>query len=103
MAELIRGMKDPRIPSLISVTGAEVTKDQKYAKIFVSILGDEKVKAEAFEALKSAASYLRRETGNALKLRNTPELIFELDNSIEEGTRIISLINKVVGPDKDSE
>ena len=96
-AELIRGLKDPRIPGIISVTKAEVTKDQKFAKLYISILGEEKVKLNAIEGLKSASSYLRREIGRTLKLRNTPELIFELDNSIEEGTRIISMINDVVG------
>ncbi len=102
-AELIRGLKDPRIPALISVTKAEVTKDQKFAKIYVSVLGDEKVKQNALDGLKSASAYLRREIGSTLKLRNTPELIIELDNSIEEGTRIISMINKVVGSDNADE
>ena len=99
-AELIRGLKDPRIPGIISVTKAEVTKDQKFAKLYVSVLGGEKEKENAIEGLKSASAYLRREIGNTLKLRNTPEIIFSLDNSIEEGTRIISMINRLVGEEK---
>lgn len=96
-SELIRNLKDPRIPGIISVTKAEVTKDQKFAKLYVSVLGGEKEKQNAIEGLESASAYLRREIGNTLKLRNTPELIFSLDNSIEEGTRIISMINRLVG------
>ncbi len=95
LSNLIRELKDPRIPLLTSVTAAEVTKDQKFAKIYVSVMGTEEQKQKAIDGLKNAASYLRREVGRNLKLRNTPELNFVLDNSIEQGTRIISMIREI--------
>jgi len=95
LSALIRELKDPRIPLLTSVTAAEVTKDQKFAKIYVSVMGNDVQKEKAIEGLKNAASYLRREVGRNLKLRNTPELNFVLDNSIEQGTRIISMIREI--------
>lgn len=95
LSALIRELKDPRIPLLTSVTAAEVTKDQKFAKIYISVMGTDAQKEKAIEGLKNAASYLRREVGRNLKLRNTPELNFVLDNSIEQGTRIISMIREM--------
>lgn len=100
LSMLIRELKDPRIPLLTSITAAEVTKDQKFAKIYVSVMGTEEQKAKAVEGLKNAAAYLRREVGRSLKLRNTPELNFVLDNSIEQGTRIISMIREINEEDK---
>ena len=70
LSNLIRELKDPRIPLLTSVTAAEVTKDQKFAKIYVSVMGTEEQKLKAIDGLKNAASYLRREVGRNLKLRN---------------------------------
>ena len=95
LSNLIRELKDPRIPLLTSVTAAEVTKDQKFAKIYVSVMGTDEQKQKALDGLKNAASYLRREVGRNLKLRNTPEINFVLDNSIEQGTRIISMIREI--------
>ena len=95
LSALIRELKDPRIPTVVSVVKAEVTKDQKFAKIYISIFGDEKVRENALIAIRNAASFLRREVGRRLKLRNTPELNFVADTSIEEGTRIINMIKEV--------
>ncbi len=86
-------LKDPRLPKMISVTSAEVTRDLRYAKIFVSILGDESDKKNAIQGLKSASGFIRREIGQRLKLRYTPEILFELDNSIERGVYLNKLIN----------
>jgi ribosome-binding factor A len=87
------GLKDPRLPKMISVTEADVTRDLRYAKIFISVLGSEEEKKNAIEGLKSAAGFIRREVGHRLQLRYTPELIFELDNSIERGVYISKLIH----------
>ncbi len=87
------GLKDPRLPKLMSVTAAEVTRDLSYAKIFISVLGSEEDKANAIKGLKSAAGFIRREIGHRLQLRYTPELQFELDNSIERGVYISKLID----------
>lgn len=86
-------LKDPRLPKMISVTAAEVTRDLRYAKIFISVLGDESEKKNAIQGLKSAAGFIRREIGHRLKLRYTPEILFELDNSIERGVYLNKLIN----------
>lgn len=90
-----RDLKDPRLSELISVTHVKATKDLRYAKVFVSIMADEEQKKEALEGLKSAAGFIRREIGNRLQIRYTPEVLFELDNSIEHGAKISKLINDI--------
>ena len=93
LASLLRDIKDPRIhQGIISVTGVDTTGDLRYAKAYLSVYGLESEK-EFRKGLKSAAGYLRRELGKALTLRYTPELIFELDKSIERGARINTLLN----------
>lgn len=87
-------IKDPRMPKLTSITTVKVTKDLRYAKVFVSVLGNELDKKNALEALKSAAGFIRREIGHRIQLRYTPEFKFEIDNSIEHGIYITSLIDK---------
>ena len=87
------GLKDPRIPKMVSVTSADVTRDLRYAKIYISVLGSEEEKKNAIEGLKSAAGFIRREVGHRMQLRYTPEMLFELDNSIERGVYISKLIN----------
>lgn len=87
------GLKDPRLPKMVSVMSADVTKDLRYARIYISVLGSEEDKKNALEGLKSAAGFIRREVGHRLQLRYTPELLFELDNSIERGVYITKLIN----------
>ncbi len=87
------GLKDPRLPKMISVTSADVTRDLRYAKVYISVLGSEEDKKNALEGLKSAAGFIRREVGHKLQLRYSPELLFELDNSIERGVYISKLIN----------
>jgi ribosome-binding factor A len=94
ISELLRSIKDPRInQGLISVTRTETTGDLRYCKVFLSVFGlkDEK---ELKKGLKSAAGWLRRELGKRLSLRYTPELIFELDTSIEHGAHINEIIHK---------
>jgi ribosome-binding factor A len=90
-------LKDPRLPKLISVISANVTKDLRFTKVFVSILGSEEERKDAMSALKSAAGYIRREIGHRMQLRYTPEIHFELDNSIERGVYINKLINDTIG------
>lgn len=93
--KLLREVKDPRIhQGLISVTAAEVTGDLKYCKVYLSVLGLQNEKRFK-EGLKSASGWLRRELGQRLRLRNTPELVFTLDRSIEEGARISSILESL--------
>lgn len=88
-------IKDPRMTAMVSITSVKVSKDLKYAKVFVSIFGkNEEEKQETFAALKSASGYVRREVGQRMNLRNTPQIIFELDDSISYSMKIEELIEK---------
>ncbi|NMB27693.1 MAG: 30S ribosome-binding factor RbfA [Tissierellia bacterium] len=98
---LTRGLKDPRISSMTSITKVEVTGDLRYANIFVSVLGDKSVKEETLEGLESAKGFIRKEIGNRMDLRYVPEPIFHLDESIEQGIYISKLIDKVNKIDED--
>lgn len=93
LSAIVRELKDPRIPLMLSVVSVEVTNDLRYAKAYISVLGDEKAKTDALAALKSAAGYIRREIGQRIDLRYTPEFVFKLDESIEHGAYINKLIH----------
>jgi ribosome-binding factor A len=98
LANLIRNLKDPRVQNtMISITHVETTPDLRYAKVYVSFLQEDKA-ADAMKGLKSAGGYLRRELGNALKLRYTPELVWALDDSITYGAKMLKLINSLEVP-----
>ena len=90
---LIAGIKDYRINSMVSVTNVDVTTDLKYAYVYVSVLGGDR--DATLEGLKSASGYVRREVGKAVNLRYTPEIIFKIDDSIEKGVYMSTLIRKV--------
>ena len=93
MAGLLREIKDPRVnQGMISVTAVDTTGDLRQAKVFLSIYGLKSEK-EFMKGLKSAAGFLRRELGQSLSLRYTPELIFALDKSIEHGAKIGTILN----------
>lgn len=100
LSDVIRNMKDPRIPLMTSVVTVNVTPDLRYAKIYISVLGSEEEQKATIEALKKSAGYVRRELGNRLKLRYTPEPVFELDHSIEHGARISELLRQSQGEPK---
>ena len=101
MSSLIRTVKDPRVAEagMVSITAVETTPDLKYAKIYVSVL-DKSASAQAMKGLKSAAGYLRRELGQRLSLRSTPELSFVRDDSIDKGAHILDMLRdpEVVKP-----
>lgn len=92
LAAIIRELKDPRLPNMVSVVSVRVTKDLKFAKAGISVMGDDKVKNDAFAALNSAKGFIRREVSRRLNLRNTPEFTFEKDDSIEYGAHIEQLL-----------
>ncbi len=92
-------VKDPRLPMMVSVTHAKVTKDLKYATIYVSVLGDNDEKKNAILALESASKFIRHELGQNINLRLLPELIFKLDDSIEHGFYISKLIDEKIHKD----
>ena len=93
---IMNDIKDPRLPDFVSVTGVRVVKDLKHAKVFISVLGTPEEKAEAIRALVHAAGFIRREIGQRVRIRYTPELHFELDDSIEHGIRINQLITETM-------
>lgn len=96
LSELIRsGIKDPRIHPMTSVVAVEVTPDLKYCKAYVSVLGDAEAGKATIEGLKSAEGFVRRELARRVNLRNTPELKFILDQSIEYGVNMSHLIDEV--------
>ena len=95
LSALIRNLKDPRIQdTMISITRVETTPDLRYTKVYVSFLQEEKA-ADAMKGLKSAAGYLRRQLGNNLKLRYSPEIVWALDDSITYGAKMLKLINSL--------
>ena len=100
LSVLLRDIKDPRIPLMTSVMKTEVTKDLKFAKIYVSVMGNSEEKKNALKGLKSASSFLRREISRRLNLRITPELNFVIDDSIEYGNHILEVIEKISKEDK---
>lgn len=95
LAAIIRELKDSRIPMMTSVVAVHVTNDLSYAKCFISVMGDEQTQKTALEGLKSAAGFVRRELGRRIDLRHTPELIFELDKSIEHGAHINQVLSEI--------
>ncbi|GEN86460.1 30S ribosome-binding factor RbfA [Oceanobacillus sp. FSL W8-0428] len=88
---LSRKIKDPRV-GFVTVTDVEVTGDLQQAKIFISVLGDEKKKQETLLGLAKAKGFIRSEIGKRIRLRKTPELTFEFDEAIEQGNRIDSIL-----------
>jgi len=96
ISELLqRQVKDPRLGNLITVTGVSTSPDLKYAKIFVSCLDSEGKKQETLNALASASGFFRSELFKRLRLRHTPELSFQWDDSIERGSHLLQLIDEV--------
>ena len=102
LAEIIREVKDPRVSeAFVSITGADVTPDLKYAKIYYSALrGDKK---EVYLGLKSSAGFIRRMVAQRMNLRATPEFTFVEDASIAHGAHIASLLNSITITPADDE
>jgi ribosome-binding factor A len=101
-----REIKDPRINPMTSVVAVEVAPDLKHAKVYISVLGDVDSQKSTLAGLKSAAPYLRGQLAKSINLRNTPELIFVMDQSIEYGvnmSRLINEVNKDINGNEESE
>ena len=92
---LNEGAKDPRIVGLVTVTGVDVSRDLRHAKVFVSVMGTEAEKAATFEGLASVASHLRPRVGRALRLRLAPEITFHPDESVAHASRIETLLAQI--------
>ena len=104
LSQIIRSeIKDPRIHPLTSVVAVEVTPDLKYCKAYISVLGASEAGKANIEGLRSAASFVRRELAHRVNLRNTPEIKFILDQSIEYGVNMSKLIDEVTKDLHDNE
>ena len=94
LSDLIRGLKDPRVQTMLSITRVDTTSDLRYAKVHISVL-EESRENEAMKGLRSAGGWLRRELGQKLQLRYTPELVFELDDSLKYGAHMYDLLSRL--------
>ena len=104
LSNIIRGeIKDPRINPMTSVVSVEVTPDLKLCRAYISVLGDEESQKSTIEGLKSAEGYIRRQLAASINLRNTPEIKFILDQSIEYGVNMSHLIDEVNAGIRDDE
>lgn len=102
ISEIIQNdIKDPRV-GFVSVVHVDVSGDLRHAKVYVSVLGDEKTTADSMTALKSASGFIRREIAQRIQLRYTPELTFLYDDSIAHGAKISKILADVL-PDKDKD
>lgn len=100
LSNIIRSeIKDPRINPMTSVIAVEVAPDLKTCKAYISVLGDEKSQKDTITGLKSAEGYIRRQLARTVNLRNTPEIRFILDQSIEYGINMSKLIDEVTEHD----
>lgn len=106
LAEIIRGeIKDPRISSMTSVVAVEVAPDLKTCKAWISVLGDEKARQDTYAGLKSAEGFIKSRLAKTINLRNTPEITFVMDQSIEYGVTMSRKIDEVISelPQRDEE
>ncbi len=87
-----KGLKDPRVSSLSSITRVEVTDDLSYAKVMVSVIGSDKEKRDSLTGLKNSAGFIRGILGKALKIRKIPELNFVLDENLEHAMHIENIL-----------
>ena len=104
LSEIIsRELKDPRIHPMTTVISVEVTPDLKYCKAYISVLGNEEAGKDTIQGLRSAVGFIRTQLARKINLRNTPELTFILDQSIEYGVNMTRLINEVTAGLSDPE
>lgn len=102
LSSIIRELKDPRIAMMTTVTDVVVATDLKTCKAYISVLGDEKERNDTMAGLRSAQGFIRRELAHLLNMRNTPEITFHLDTSIERGVEMSRLIDEVMQKDREA-
>ena len=103
LSNIIRELKDPRVGIMTTVTGVEGAPDLKTCKAYISVLGDEQAKADTMAGLKSAAGFIRRELARTVNLRNTPEIRFIMDESIEYGMKMSKIIDDMKAKEQSEE
>lgn len=92
---IMNEIKDPRVTEMCSVVYVKVTPDLKYAKVYISIFGNDEEKSNSIKGLRSASGFIRKKLGEYMKLRHLPEIHFEIDESIEHGARISQLLGQI--------
>ena len=92
---LAEGVKDPRVTALVTVTGVEMTRDLRHAKVFVSIMGEDSQRASTIEGLQSVQGFLRSRLARSLSLRVAPDVHFVMDESVARAARIETLLNQI--------
>jgi ribosome-binding factor A len=95
---LAEDVKDPRVVGLVTVTGVDVTRDLRHAKVFVSIMGSDEERRATLEGLESAAGHLRSRVARALRLRVAPEISFRYDDTVARAARIEALLAELRQP-----
>ncbi|MCC6544287.1 MAG: 30S ribosome-binding factor RbfA [Nitrospirae bacterium] len=100
IADIIaRKLKDPRV-GFVTVTSVDVSDDLRHAKVYISILGDEKTQVETMKGLNSASGYVRGEIGRRIKIKFTPDIVFRLDNSLEEAAHVLDILDHIKKEDE---
>jgi|TARA_B110000263_G_scaffold209167_1_gene191114 ribosome-binding factor A len=102
LSDIVSRLRDPRL-GFVTVMDVDLSNDLHYAKMYVSILGDEEEQTEAVKALKSALPYIRREIAQRIRLRQAPEITVQYDDTSERASRVNALINSIPGMAPDSE
>src|SRR5215211_1907560 len=92
---LAEGVKDPRVVGFVTVTGVDVTRDLRHAKVYVSVMGSDAEKSATFDGLAAVAGHLRGRIGRALRLRVAPEITFRPDESVARAARIETLLEQI--------
>ena len=103
LTDIFRSLKDPRISPLTSIIRVEVSGDLSYGKVYISAMGDDNAAKETVKGLTSAAGFIRRELGNRLQLRKTPQLKFVVDHSIAHGAQIAQILDGLDIPEDNEE
>ena len=91
---LAREVRDPRVSGIVSITGVDVSPDLRHAKVWVSVYGSDEDRASPMEALHAARAFLRRELSHRLHLKNTPDLVFEADTTMERAQELTDIMRR---------
>lgn len=96
ISDLLRkDVKDPRVTGIVSVTDVELSTDCRHAKVFVSVYGDQEAQNSTMKALESCTGFIRSEIGKRINLRFAPEIVFKIDHSLERGSRVSLILEKI--------
>jgi len=97
LADIIQNeMKDPRIPVVTSITKVKLTKDLQFSKAYVSMIASPEEKKIAIDRLNASTGFIRTRLGKKMIIRQIPQILFELDNSVEEGNALTSAIDRIL-------